>query len=59
MTHSVFWLWRSLYEQEIGAGRYQAAVSFAMPGPWRVTVTVTPPGGPAVTKTLDYKVSWE
>ena len=43
--------------QEVGAGRYQAAVSFAMPGPWRVRVTVTPPGGGAsVVKALDYSV---
>ncbi len=41
--------------REAGAGRYQAAVSFAMPGPWRVSVTVTPPGGGAsMTKALDY-----
>ncbi len=43
--------------KEVSAGRYQASVSFAMPGPWRVTIKVTPPGGgAAVTKTLDYQV---
>jgi hypothetical protein len=41
----------------IGGGRYAADVSFAMPGPWRVTVTVTPPpGGAPLVKTLDYNV---
>ncbi len=38
----------------IGQGHYTAEVSFAMPGPWRVSVTAAPPGGAAVTKTLDY-----
>ncbi len=42
--------------QETGGGRYEAAVAFSMPGPWRVTLRVTPPGGgAAVTKTLDYE----
>lgn len=41
--------------QDTGSGRYTADVSFAMPGPWRVSVTVAPPGGgPAVMKALDY-----
>ena len=43
--------------KDIGGGRYQAAVSFAMPGPWQVTVKVTPPGGgAAVSKALNYSV---
>ncbi len=42
---------------ETGGGRYEAAVAFSMPGPWRVTLRVTPPGGAAaVVKTLDYEV---
>lgn len=49
-THPLF--------HETGGGRYEAAVAFSMPGPWRVTLRVTPPeGGATVTKTLDYKVS--
>ena len=40
---------------EMGGGRYQAQVTFAMAGPWHITLTVTPPGGGApVTKILDY-----
>ena len=41
-----------------GDGTHRADVAFAMSGPWRVTVTVTPPGGgPAIPRTLDYAVS--
>ena len=44
--------------KDLGDGRYQGQVEFSMAGPWRVTVTVTPPGGGApVTKALDYAVS--
>jgi len=39
-----------------GDGRYTAAVSFAMPGPWRVSVAVTPPGGGvSISKSFDYE----
>ncbi|MBV9851485.1 MAG: FixH family protein, partial [Armatimonadetes bacterium] len=31
--------------QDMGDGRYQGDVTFSMPGPWRVTLTVAPPGG--------------
>ena len=41
--------------KDLGGGRYQADVTFSMPGPWRVTLTVTPPGGGTPTrKTLDF-----
>ncbi len=43
--------------QDKGDGRYQGQVTFSMAGPWRVTLTVSPPsGGPPMTKTLDYRV---
>ncbi len=43
--------------EDLGDGRYQGNVSFAMAGPWQVTVTVTPPdGGKPVTKKVGYKV---
>jgi len=43
--------------QDIGGGRYQGTVTFAMSGPWRVAVRVTPPGGePAPIKVLVYGV---
>ena len=43
--------------RETRAGQYQGAVVFSMPGPWRVTLRVTPPDGvPVVTRTLDYTV---
>jgi len=42
---------------DLGDGRYRGQVQFSMAGQWRVTVTVTPPGGGApVTKALDYAV---
>ena len=48
-THSAF--------TDLGDGRYQGSVTFAMAGPWRVALTVTPPGGgAAVTKALEYGV---
>ncbi len=44
--------------REIGAGQYEGTIAFPMPGPWRVTLHITPPdGGTVVTKTLDYAVS--
>ena len=43
--------------QDLGDGRYQGSVTFAMAGPWRVSVTITSPaGGLPITKTLDYGV---
>ena len=43
--------------QDMGNGQYAGRVKFAMPGPWRVSLTVTPAGGGTpVTKTLDYNV---
>jgi len=43
---------------DLGGGRYRGAVAFSMPGPWRVEVTVTPPGGGTpMTKALDYAVT--
>ena len=43
---------------DLGNGHYQGNVTFSMAGPWRVVLTVTPPGGgSAVTKALDYGVS--
>ena len=40
-----------------GAGRYTGPVQFSMAGPWRVTVSVTPPGGgPATVQAFDYAV---
>ena len=43
--------------QDLGDGHYQGNVSFSMPGPWRVTASISPPGGGAsVTKTVDYNV---
>jgi hypothetical protein len=42
---------------DIGGGRYRATVQFSMPGPWRVTARVTPPGGgSAAAKAFDYEV---
>lgn len=39
----------------INAGRMAVLMVCVMPGPWRVSVTVTPAGGGTpVTKTLDY-----
>ncbi len=41
--------------RDLGGGRYQGTVTFSMPGPWRVSVTVTPPGGGGVVmKALEY-----
>ncbi len=49
-SHSAF--------KDLGDGRYQGQVTFSMAGPWRVTVTVTPPvGGTPMTKVLDYAVA--
>ncbi len=40
-----------------GAGRYTGPVQFSMAGPWRVTVSVTPPGGgPPTVQAFDYAV---
>ena len=36
----------------LGQGRYQAEVAFLMIGQWNVTVSITPPGGAAVTTTF-------
>lgn len=38
--------------QGLGQGRYQARVAFLMIGQWNVQVSVTPPGGSAVTTTF-------
>jgi hypothetical protein len=38
--------------QGLGQGRYQAQVAFLMIGQWNVTVSITPPGGAAVTTTF-------
>lgn len=44
--------------KDLGDGRYQGQVTFSMTGPWRVTVSVTPPGGGTpTTKTLNYAVA--
>ena len=43
--------------QEIGGGKYQGSIVFAMAGPWRITATVTAPGGKPAIKTWDYAVS--
>lgn len=43
--------------KELGGGKYQGIVSFAMQGPWRVSVTVTAPGEKTLTKNLEYAVS--
>ena len=39
---------------EKGGGQYAAAVNFSMAGPWRVTVTVTPPGRKPQAKAFDF-----
>ena len=42
---------------ELGGGKYQGSITFAMAGAWRVSVTVTAPGEKPQTKTLEYTVS--
>ena len=43
--------------KDAGAGRYEGQVQFSMAGPWRVTVSVTPPGGGSpTTQAFDYAV---
>jgi hypothetical protein len=42
--------------KDMGDGSYAAEVRFAMPGPWRIAITATPPGGQPATKTVDYAV---
>ena len=42
---------------ELGSGKYQGSITFAMAGAWRVSVTVTAPGEKPQTKTLEYTVS--
>ncbi len=40
-----------------GTGRYTGPVQFSMAGPWRVTVSVTPPGGgPPTVQAFNYAV---
>ncbi len=40
-----------------GAGRYTGPVQFSMAGPWRLTISVTPPGGGSPTvQAFDYAV---
>ena len=41
---------------DLGAGKYAADATFAMPGPWRITLRVTAPDGATATKALDYAV---
>lgn len=44
--------------KSLGNGRYQGNIVFAMPGPWRITLTVPPLAkGAPLTKTLDYAVT--
>ncbi len=43
--------------QGLGEGRYQARVTFVMPGAWQVTVTVTPPGGASASTTFAVEVA--
>lgn len=43
--------------KDAGNGHYTSEVSFAMAGPWRVSIKVTPPGGTGSAKTLDYSVA--
>jgi hypothetical protein len=43
--------------QGLGQGRYQAQVAFLMIGQWNVTVSITPPGGSAVTTTFTVDVA--
>ena len=43
--------------QEGKDGRYTVPVQFSMKGPWRVTLTVTPPKQKAFTKAFDFQVS--
>ena len=43
--------------KEIGGGKYQGSVSFAMQGPWRVSVTVSAPGEKPLLKTFEYAIS--
>ncbi len=38
------------------AGHYLSEVTFSMKGPWRVTMTVTPPKQKPFTKALDFNV---
>lgn len=42
--------------QEGKAGHYLSEVTFSMKGPWRVTMTVTPPKQKPFTKALDFNV---
>jgi len=43
--------------KDLGDGRYQGQVTFSMAGPWRVTATITPPGGGPLTKSYAFNVS--
>ncbi|HEU5368775.1 MAG TPA: FixH family protein [Ktedonobacterales bacterium] len=43
--------------QGLGQGRYQAQVAFLMIGQWNVQVSITPPGGSAVTTTFTVDVA--
>ena len=43
--------------KDTGAGKYTGQVQFSMAGPWRVTVSVIPPGGgPPTVQAFDYAV---
>lgn len=43
--------------QDLGGGRYAGEVTFSMPGPWRLTLTIAAHGLPrTVVRTLDYEV---
>ncbi len=42
--------------KDLGDGRYQATVSFAMPGPWQVALTIKEGNGKPITKVMPYNV---
>jgi nitrogen fixation protein FixH len=43
--------------QERSAGRYTSEVEFSMKGPWRVTLTITPPSQNPFTRSFDFNIS--
>jgi hypothetical protein len=42
-----------------GNGQYEMSARFSMKGPWRLTLTMTPPGGKAFSQSFDFNVSGE